>query len=99
MIVRFFRCTVHEGAQAEFRQLFLGSILPHIRAQEGLISATVGLPHGGSPTEFSMHMVWRDMDAVRGFAGETWDRAVILPEEAHLLAETHVHHYVAAEED
>ena len=36
-------------------------------------------------------------DAIRGFAGEDWNQAVVLPEEAHLLKETFVHHYVVAE--
>ena len=97
MIIRFFRATTHEGKSDEFRSLFLETILPLIRSQEGIVSATVGLPHDGSPNEFSMIMVWRDLDAVRAFAGEEWDRAVVLPEEAHLLRETHVHHYELAE--
>ena len=97
MILRFFRAIVHEGAHDEFRDLFAGSILSMIRGQDGLISASVGLPHEASPNEFSMFMLWRDMDAVRAFAGDDWDRAMILPEEAHLLKETHVHHYVVRE--
>ena len=97
MIIRFFRATTHDGKSDEFRSLFLETILPLIRSREGLVSASVGLPHDRSPNEFSMVMVWRDMDAVRTFAGEHWSNAVILPEEAHLLKETHVHHYVLAE--
>ena len=97
MIVRFFRAITHEGKSEEFRAVFLEHVLPLIRSQEGLISASVGLPHEGSPNEFSMHMVWRDLDAIRGFTGEDWDQAVVLPEEANLLKETFVHHYVPAE--
>ena len=97
MILRFFLATTHDGKSEEFRALFLGTILPLIRSQDGLVSASVGLPHEDSPNEFSMVMIWRDMDAVRAFAGDDWDRAVVLPEEAHLLKETHVHHYILAE--
>ena len=97
MIIRFFRATTHDGKSEEFRSLFLGTILPLIRSQVGLVSASVGLPHDNTPNEFSMVMVWRDMEAIRAFAGENWDRAVVLPEEAHLLKDTHVHHYVLAE--
>ena len=97
MIIRFIRATTHDGKSGEFRSLFLETILPLIRSQEGLVSASVGLPHDDSPNEFSMLIVWRDMDAVRAFAGEDWDRAVVLPREAHLLKETYVHHYVLAE--
>ena len=97
MILRFFRATTHDGKSDEFRSLFLETILPLIRSQEGLMSASIGLPHDESPNEFSMVMVWRDMEAVRAFAGDDWERAVVLPEEAHLLRETHVHHYVLAD--
>ena len=97
MIIRFFRATTHDGKSDEFRSLFLETILPLIRSQEGLVSASVGLPHDESPNDFSMVMIWRDMEAVRAFAGDDWDRAVVLPEEAHLLKETHVHHYVLDE--
>lgn len=44
-----------------------------------------------------MVMLWRDLESVRAFAGERWDQAVIHPDEAHLLRETSVSHYVAAE--
>ena len=97
MILRFFRATTHDGKSDEFRSLFLGTILPLIRSQEGLMSASIGLPREESPNEFSMVMAWRDMEALRTFAGDDWDRALVLPEEAHLLRETHVHHYVLAE--
>ena len=97
MIVRFFRAITHEGKSEEFQSVFLEHVLPLIRSHEGLISASVGLPHEGSPNEFSMHMIWRDLDAIRGFTGENWGQAVVLPEEEGLLKETFVHHYVVAE--
>jgi quinol monooxygenase YgiN len=93
MILRFFRAIVHEGKQSEFRKFFLGTALPNVRAQPGLVSVSVGLPIDVSPTEFSMVMVWRDLDALKGFTGDNWQAAVIHPDEAHLLKETHVHHY------
>jgi len=97
MIIRFFRAIVHDGKQAEFQSFFLETALPLVRSQEGLLSATVGLPHESSPREFSMVMVWRDLEAVVRFAGETWSEAVVLPEEAHLLERTLVSHYHASD--
>ena len=98
MIIRFFRAIVHEGQAEAFRAHFLDNVLPMIRSQEGLISASVGLPHESSPQEFSMVMRWRDLDAVKKFAGENWQTAVIDPEEARLLKETFVHHYHDADD-
>ncbi|MHC4107713.1 MAG: antibiotic biosynthesis monooxygenase family protein [Planctomycetota bacterium] len=95
MIIRFFRAIVHDGQAEAFAKLFVETILPLIRAQEGLISASIGLPHETSPNEFAMIMHWRDLEAVQRFAGEDWQNAVIHPDEAHLLKETCVHHYIA----
>ncbi len=93
MILRVFRAIVHEGKQAEFAEFFLGTALPMVRSQAGLESVSVGLPHDASPTEFSMVMVWRDLESLKGFSGESWQQAVIHPDEEHLLKETFVHHY------
>jgi hypothetical protein len=96
MILRLFRVIVHEGQQSNFRRFFLGTALPFVHSHAGLESVSVGLPHETSPNEFSMVMVWRDLEALKGFAGENWREAVIHPDEAHLLKETHVHHYELA---
>ena len=96
MIIRFFRAIVHDGRQESFAEFFLKTALPLVQSQDGLVSVSVGLPHEGSPNEFSMVMVWRDLDALKGFAGEDWQQAVVHPDEAHLLRETHVHHYHVA---
>ncbi len=93
MIIRFFRAVVHAGKEDEFAAVFQGTILPMVRSQEGLISASIGLPMESSPQEFCMVMVWRDLAAVKVFAGEHWQEAVIDPSEAHLLAQTFVDHY------
>ena len=93
MIMRIFRALVHEGQQDAFRKFFIETALPLVRAQEGLVSVSVGLPHETSPNEFSMVTIWRDLDGLRHFAGDDWKSAVIHPDEAHLLKETFVSHY------
>ena len=93
MIIRVFRARVHPGKQQEFEQFFLNKALPMVRAQSGLVSVTVGRPLDTSPEDFLMVTVWRDLDALKGFAGEQWQNPVIDPEAAHLLKETFVDHY------
>ena len=95
MIVRVFRAIVHPGKQREFEQFFLNKALPKIEAQPGLVSVMVGKPIESSPAEFLMTTVWQDVNALKGFAGEQWQNAVIDPDEVHLLKETFVHHYEA----
>lgn len=97
MIIRFFRAIVHDGQAEAVKALVQDTILPLVRSQDGLISASIGLPHESSPVEFSMIMHWRDMEAIKKFAGDNWQTAVVLPEQAHIFKETFVYHYQAAD--
>jgi len=97
MIIRYFRARVHEGQCETFAKLFIGEMLPMMRMQEGVISANIGLPHPGSPTEFMMITRWESMDALKRFAGEDWQTAVIDPAEADLLETTSVEHFLCPE--
>ncbi len=96
MIIRVFRARVHEGKQEEFERFFLNKALPMIKSRQGLISVSIGTPLPSTPDEFVMIMVWKDIDALKGFAGPEWENAVIDPDEGHLIKETFVHHYEAA---
>lgn len=96
MIIRFYRAIVHDGQQAAY-QAFLFGTLPLMFRSDGLSTVSVGLPHSSSPNEFSLLEFWRDMDAVKAFAGEDWQKPVIYPGEAEMLREVHVHHYHLAD--
>ena len=37
--------------------------------------------------------MWEDAESIRAFAGESWQEAVITPEEEDLLKETWIKHY------
>lgn len=93
MIIRVFRAHVHDGKQAEFERFFLTRALPMVQSHAGVVSVTVGRPLATSPDEFLMISVWRDLDALRGFAGEEWQNPVIDPDEVHLLRETFLDHF------
>ena len=97
MIIRVFRASVHPGKQREFHQFVLNKALPKIKANPGLVSVMFGEPIDSLSTGFVMVLVWQDLNALKGFAGEQWQNAVIDPDEAHLLKETFVYHYEAAE--
>ena len=45
------------------------------------------------PDNYVLVSVWKDLAAVKGFAGAQWQRPVALPGEAHLMEESIVHHY------
>lgn len=93
MIIRVFRAVVHEGKQEEFERFFRSTAIPLLEAQRGMLGLSVGRPMSPSTNEFVMVTHWESHDALVGFTGENWNQAVIDSREAHLLKETHVHHY------
>lgn len=93
MIVRVFRVVVHDGRQDEFSTFFRDTALPLVRRQPGLVSVVAGLPRPETPDEFCMVMVWRDVAALKAFAGDDWREAHVHPDEADLVRERSVHHY------
>lgn len=95
MIIRVFRGQVQPGMQDEFARLLRDRAIPDFRARPGMLGVHVGTPTELAPEEFMVTTMWDDIDALRGFAGERWFEAKILPEERRLLKRTYVHHYWA----
>jgi quinol monooxygenase YgiN len=95
-IIRVFHATAKSGQERAFRKFFIDEALPIVREHVGLVSVHVGLPSEESPQDFLMITTWRDLDALKGFAGENWNEAVIDPREAPLLSSTRVFHYLDA---
>lgn len=96
MIVRIFRVTVHDGKRAEFEDFFRTTAIPLVKSQPGIVSVTAGVPRAESPNEFCMVMVWKDVDALKAFAGEDWREPHIHPDEAALVRDRSLHHYELA---
>lgn len=97
MIVRVFHARVHDGKAGDFAAFFRERALPSVRSQPGLVRVEIGWPMPPTDDAFMMITVWKDLDSMKAFTGESWNEAVILPEERSLLRETSVHHYIAEE--
>jgi len=91
-VVRIFRARVIPGRQAELADLVRELSIPQLSQSEGLLAYYPGAPLGDSE-EFSMISIWRDLGAVRAYAGKDWAKPVIYDGEEAVLAEVHVHHY------
>jgi quinol monooxygenase YgiN len=91
-VVRIFRARVKEGRQPEWERLVREVSIPELSRAEGLLAYYPGAPLG-DPEEFSMVSVWRDLGAVRTYAGEDWALPVLYGGEDQVLAEVQVHHY------
>lgn len=95
-IIRVFQATTKPGQEIAFEKFFTEAALPILQQHAGLVSVQIGLPSESSPQDFLMITTWRDLDALKGFAGENWKEAVIDPREAPLLSSARVSHYRAA---
>lgn len=93
MIMRVFQVSTHPGKEAEFAEFFHGTAIPLMQRTPGLVSVTPGAPRPDSPTDFCMVMIWKDLDALKAFAGENYQDAHILPEEAELVRDRTIRHY------
>jgi hypothetical protein len=52
-----------------------------------------GKPDQESQKQFCMTMIWKDIHALKSFAGENWREARIEPEEAHLIEPVSLKHF------
>jgi hypothetical protein len=74
-----------EGVDRYCREHFRNSVLPHLRSIEGFVDARVLTRAAGGETEVVVATTWRSIDAVRAFAGENYEEAVVEPIVRELL--------------
>lgn len=93
MIIRIFRVTVFPEKRETFRDFFLHKALPLMRGTDGIEAIHFGLPRPETPDDFAIVMVWRDVDALRAFAGEDWRAPHIHPDENGVVKTRALDHY------
>jgi heme-degrading monooxygenase HmoA len=76
--------TSRENADA-YEQLLRREILPGIDRIEGYRGAYILRRDADGAVEFATLTLWDSMEAIRAFAGEDVERAVVLPEARELL--------------
>lgn len=92
MITRIFRAKVPAHLHGDFERDFLLR-LPIVQAAKGVVSVSIGRPTRWQPDEYVMVSVWENEAAVRAFAGENWNLAVIPREMEQYMSECWVHHF------
>jgi heme-degrading monooxygenase HmoA len=97
VIVRVFRARVHRGKEDAFERFVIETGVPMVKAQEGCTHVTVGKSRWSEQPEFVVVTHWRSVDALQAFAGRDWQKAVIEPEEEHMLAQVFCDHYETIE--
>ena len=93
MIMRVFQVSIFPDKVAEFSTFFHETAIPLMTTTDGIVSVQFGTPQPDSPTEFCIVMIWRDLAALKAFAGEDYQNPHILPEEAELVRARTITHY------
>jgi heme-degrading monooxygenase HmoA len=96
MIARVWRGVAHTAVDADaYRRHLTTKVLPSLTVIPGHRGARVLRRDDGGHVEFLVMTFWDSMDAVRRFAGEDPERAVVEPEARAVLAayDEFVRHY------
>ncbi len=97
MIIRVFRSRVKPGMHEEYERLLRETVIPLMLQAPGLVKLHVGTPLDDPPQEFLLMSVWDNISSLRAFFGRRWRESVVVPGEAHLVAEAIVDHYEVLE--
>ena len=96
MIIRIFRVRIRPEQRAAFERDF-GEISiphrPHVQAQQGLVSITVGNPAKWKPEDYLLITTWENEKALLSFAGSSWNEAVIPESMEKYVVECWVDHF------
>jgi len=95
MVARIWKARAAAEQALRYRKHFLENVLPELRTKAGFREAKLLSSEQGRATEFVVLTFWDSMEAVRSFAGEDAEAAVVAPEAAALLEDydRRVRHY------
>ena len=79
MIIRVWRGWADPAKSDDNPAHFRRSVLPELRASKGFLGAALVRRDDAGLIEFVVTTRWVSLDAIRAFAGETLDRAVVEP--------------------
>jgi hypothetical protein len=86
------------GVDRYCREHFPNSVLPHLRSIDGFVEVKVLTRLGRAETEVVVATTWNSIDAVKAFAGENYEQAVVEPVVRELLTrvDDRVTHFTVA---
>jgi heme-degrading monooxygenase HmoA len=79
VILRVWRARAEPGRRDAYPEFFRRSVVPELRAVPGFLGATLAARDVAGAVEFTVITRWASLDAIRGFAGDVIDRAVVEP--------------------
>lgn len=100
MIVRAWRGYASLEKPEDYPDHFRRNVVPELKGIDGFLGARLMRSQTLEGFEFLVHTRWRSMDAIRAFAGNDIERAVVEPEAVRALTryDERVRHYVVVED-
>jgi heme-degrading monooxygenase HmoA len=86
MIVREWRAWAVPPNDTVYEEHFRSSVVPHLQEMPGCIGAQLLRRKVGDKVELVAMTTYESLDAIRAFAGEDLERAVVAPEARAVLA-------------
>ena len=101
MIARLWTARASKTGAAAYTEHFFNAVLPSVRRVPGYLGASVLQQDGDETVEIVVITRWASLDAIREFAGDAIDQAVVTSEARELLAsfDDRVRHYHVALDD
>lgn len=95
MIARMWRCTATPEGAVRYVAYFQKTLQPQLHLIAGFHEATLMQSIGSNRTEIVVITKWDSLEAIRRFAGDTIDLAVVEEEARAMLIDTdaHVKHF------
>jgi heme-degrading monooxygenase HmoA len=87
MIGRVWKARATPANAEKYRRHFEQRVLPALRGMEGYAGGTLLLRVAGEDAEITVVTRWRSLEAIRAFAGDDCERAVVADEALPLLRE------------
>jgi quinol monooxygenase YgiN len=94
MIIRIFHVMIRKNRVPDFRKMVREQSIPWLKRSEGMLGYFPGEPMDEESREFVMVTLWRDVAALRAFAGENWQKPVVTEDEAPLVEAMSAEHYL-----
>jgi heme-degrading monooxygenase HmoA len=100
-IARIWRGRTLASKADEYQAYLDASGISRVRAAPGNLGVTVLRRNDGGKTEFLVLSIWESVDAIKKFAGEDYQKTVILPRDREYLIEVepNVLHYEILREE
>lgn len=94
-ITRMFRVRIHPEVKQEFEEKFFSVSVRAVDEAQGFLAVSILKPTKWAPDEYAMISQWENEAALKAFAGEQWNHAVIPHGMEKFVVDCWVHHYVS----